>query len=421
VPIPLAILKYVTYGTSEETKSQMARYYEEIAKLNGGAVEFVNGMQVVKIFNRAGAAIGRFASDIMSHIEMAREGMGMFGVSYSLFTTLIGSSISFVIPVGVVIGLFQDDLVSFIPKVLFFVIIGGIMNLPLNKLRYIGHLMGENLEGMKRIDEILYSEELAVPENPQIPQDWSLEFDDVSFSYAEEEVLHGISFRIEAGQLCGLVGPSGGGKTTIAQLAARFWDIQHGQIRIGGIDTRDMEVRCLMDSIAFVFQDAYMFRDTVENNIRMGNATASREQVEQAARAAQAEEFIARLENGYDTVLGEGSVHLSGGEKQRIAIARAILKNAPVIILDEATAHADAENEAKIQAAFGELTRGKTVLVIAHRLSSIREAECILVVDEGRILERGTHEQLIDIGGIYRNMVDLYNRAQDWEMDVGSD
>jgi ATP-binding cassette subfamily B protein len=271
---------------------------------------------------------------------------------------------------------------------------------------------------MKEIDALLNAEELPEPENPRTPADTSLEFQDVTFSYAAEEVLHGVSFRAEPGQLIGLVGPSGGGKTTIAQLAARFWDIQQGHILLGGVDIREIATSKLMDSVAFVFQDIHMFRDTVEENIRMGNTTASMEDVQNAARAAQAEEFILRLPNGYQTKLSEKSIHLSGGEMQRISIARAILKDAPIIILDEATAYADAENEARIQAAFAELTRGKTVLVIAHRLSAIQDADCILVIDQGRIVEQGTHQDLMAQAGLYQEMVGLYNRAQNWALDV---
>jgi ATP-binding cassette subfamily B protein len=281
--------------------------------------------------------------------------------------------------------------------------------------------MTENSEGIKHVDEILYADELFIPENAQQPRDNSIEFENVVFSHGEEEVLHGISFRVESGQLIGLVGPSGSGKTTIAQLAARFWDVQEGSIRLGGVNVRDIAIETLMNTIAFVFQDTYIFRDTVEANIRMGNVTASTEEVQRAASAAQADEFISRLPQGYATVLGEQSVHLSGGEKQRIAIARAILKNPPVIVLDEATVHADAENESRIQAAFSELTRGKTVLVIAHNLLSIRYADCILVVDGGRITERGTHDELMELDGLYKTMVALHERSQNWALDVASE
>jgi ATP-binding cassette subfamily B protein len=421
IVFPIAVSVYALYSSTETTKATMARYYEEIAKLGTGAVEFVNGMPVVKIFNRAGAAVGRFAADITAHADMVREWFESYTLEYSVFMTLIGSSLSLILPVGVIIALFENDLSQFVPRLVFFLIVGGIVGTPFHKLLFIGSLMTENSEGIKHVDEILYADELLIPENAQQPTDNSIEFENVMFSHGEEEVLHGISFRVESGQLIGLVGPSGGGKTTIAQLAARFWDIQEGSIRLGGVDVRNIAIETLMDAIAFVFQDTYIFRDTVEANIRMGNVTASIEEVQRAASAAQADEFISRLPQGYATVLGEQSVHLSGGEKQRIAIARAILKNPPVIVLDEATVRADAENESRIQAAFSELTRGKTVLVIAHNLLSIRHADCILVVDGGRITERGTHDELMELDGLYKTMVSLHERSQNWALDVASE
>jgi ATP-binding cassette subfamily B protein len=418
---PITATGYGLYSSTDTTKAHMARYYDEIAKLNTGAVEFVNGMPVVKIFNRAGAAVGRFAANITAHANMVREWFESYTLIYSVFLTLIGSSLSLILPVGVIIALFEKDLSTFVPKLVFFLIVGGMIETPLQKMLFVGSLMAQNSEGIKHIDDILYADELLIPENAQQPMDGSLEFDNVVFSHGEAEVLHGISFRVESGQLVGLVGPSGGGKTTIAQLAARFWDVHEGNIRLGGVDVQNIAIETLVDNIAFVFQDTYIFRDTVEANIRMGNCRASMEDVQRAARAAQADEFISRLPQGYATVLGEQSVHLSGGEKQRIAIARAILKNAPVIILDEATAHADAENESRIQAAFSELTGGKTVLVIAHNLSSVRSADCILVVDGGRITERGTHDELMELDGFYKTMVLLHDRAQNWALDLASE
>jgi ATP-binding cassette subfamily B protein len=421
IVFPIGVMSYGLYSSTDRTKATMMRYYDEISKLNTGAVEFVNGMSVVKIFNRAGAAVGRFMTDILNHSNMVREWFFSFTVIYSVFMTFIASSLSLVLPIGVIIALFENDLSVFVPKLVFFVTVAGIIGTPFLKLMFMGSMMTENAEGIKHIDDILYADELSIPADPQQPMDGSLEFENVAFSHGNEEVLHGISFRVESGQLVALVGPSGGGKTTIAQLAARFWDVHEGIIRLGGVNIQNITIEALMDNIAFVFQETYIFRDTVEANIRMGNCRASREEVERAARAAQADEFISRLPQGYATVLGEQSVHLSGGEKQRIAIARAILKSPPVIILDEATAHADAENESRIQAAFSELTRGKTVLVIAHNLSSIRQADCILVVDGGRITEHGTHDELMELRGLYATMVSLHDVAQNWALDVSSD
>ncbi|MDR0689941.1 MAG: ABC transporter ATP-binding protein/permease [Spirochaetaceae bacterium] len=419
--MPLGVFIYARQYASPASQAAMEQYYKGIANLNSTAVEFVNGMPVLKIFNQTALAMTRFINDIKAHAALIRGWSKTYTGAYAGFVTLIGSPLSFILPVGVILGFFEPDPRAYVPKLIFFLLVGGSMNIPLLKLMFLVSLMQRNVEGIKHIDEILYAEEIPEAAEPKIPADSSVEFEEVSFSYGDREALRQVSFRVEPGQLLGIVGPSGGGKTTIAQLAARFWDIQAGHIRIGGVDIRDIAVPELMRRIAFVFQEVYLFRDTVENNIRMGNTQAGAEAVRRAARAAQAEEFILTLPGGYDAVIGEGGVHLSGGEAQRIAIARAILKDAPVIILDEATAYADAENEAKIQAAFAELTVGNTVLDIAHRLSTIRHADHIVVVEEGRVVEQGRHDELMTKGGLYARLVEAYHRAQSWALAVKGD
>jgi ATP-binding cassette subfamily B protein len=418
VSMPLGVFIYARQYASPGSKDAMERYYTGIANLNSTAVEFVNGMPALKIFNQASAAVGRFINDIKAHAALIRDWSKTYTGSYAGFVTAIGSPLSFILPTGVILGFFEPDLSVYIPKLFFFLLVGGSMNIPLYKLLYLASLMQRNVEGVKHIDEILYAEEIPEAVEPKTPADNSVEFEDVHFSYGDREVLHQVSFRVEPGKLTGIVGPSGGGKTTIAQLAIRFWDIPQGHIRIGGVDIRDIGVSELMNRIAFVFQDVYLFRDTIENNIRMGNTGTSADDVRRAARAAQAEDFILKTPGGYDAIVGENNVHFSGGEAQRIAIARAILKDAPIIILDEATAYADAENEAKIQAAFAELTVGKTVLVIAHRLSTIQHADQILVVEDGIIVENGGHEDLMRKNGLYARLVESYYRTQNWTLDV---
>ncbi|MNI52753.1 Lipid A export ATP-binding/permease protein MsbA [compost metagenome] len=273
------------------------------------------------------------------------------------------------------------------------------------------------------MDELLSREPVPETASPESPKSYEVEFADVSFSYCEdgegEAALKNISFLAEQGKVTALVGPSGSGKSTIASLVPRFWDPGSGVIMIGGVDIRSMSIRELMDTVAFVFQETFLFYDTLYENIAVGRPGATQAEVEAAARAAQCDDFISRLPQGYQTLIGEGGVYLSGGEEQRVAVARAILKNAPVLVLDEATAFADPENEYKMQLALTELMRGKTVLVIAHRLASIREAEQILVLRSGEIAEQGNHAGLLALNGLYHGMWQAYLGADDWQMERG--
>ena len=270
---------------------------------------------------------------------------------------------------------------------------------------------------MDRIEEVFAEAELSDKGTNHIParsNDPEVEFRNVSFAYGEKETLHDISFRLEKNQMTALVGPSGGGKSTIASLLARFWDVKSGQVLVRGVDIRTVPLSELMDHISMVFQRVYLFQDTIYNNISMGRLDASREEVMEAARKARCHDFIMSLPDGYDTVVGEGGESLSGGEKQRISIARCILKDAPIVILDEATASVDADNESYIQQAISELCKGKTLLVIAHRLNTIRHADQIFVVAKGQIVQRGVHEALMQEEGIYRKFVSVRENSRGW-------
>ena len=268
--------------------------------------------------------------------------------------------------------------------------------------------------GIAEVDAILFEKELAEPTNPKRPTEATISFENVTFAYEEKEVLKEISFTAAPGTITALVGPSGAGKSTIAMLTARFWDIENGNIKIGGIPLKEIATADLMNQIAFVFQDNPLFFDTIEENIRMGNKTATAEQVEAAAKAAQCHDFIMALPQGYKTLVGEGGTYLSGGEQQRLALARAILKDAPIILLDEATAFADPENEGRILEAFSHLIRGKTVMVIAHRLNTVVNADQILYIEDGRIAERGRHEELLSMKGKYATMWEKYEQTLHW-------
>lgn len=415
IPTILGITLYGKSYSSTKNKKLTEDYYAEISAMSGTTVEYVNGMSVLKIFGQSGNSLKRLEHHIRSHASALKAWGRAFTTPISGFSTAISSPLTLIIPVGVFISFTTVNLSSFLPRLFFFLLVGASMNLPLNKLMFLVSMMQKNMEGLRHINNILEMEEIPDPKQAQQPDDNSITFKNVCFSYGEKEVLHDISFSIQAGDTVGLVGPSGGGKSTIAQLIARFWDVQKGEIHIGGKNIKDLSAQTLMETVAFVFQDVYMFRDTIESNIRMGS-DAPLEKVIAAAKAAQAHDFICGFPKGYGTILGEEHSHLSGGEQQRISIARAILKDAPIIILDEATAYADAENEAKIQNAFSTLTKGKTVLVIAHRLSTITDADKILIVEDGSLCETGTHRELLARDGLYCRLYDAYTRAQNWAL-----
>ena len=288
----------------------------------------------------------------------------------------------------------------------------------INRIMYASESVMEADEAMMKMDEILQNRPLPRAAAPQKPRGSDITFTDVTFRYpgAARPALDHVSFTVPEGSVVGLVGPSGGGKSTAAALIPRFWDVESGSVRIGGVDVRDMDRRELMERVAFVFQDTRLFKVSVLENIRMARPSATLEEIRAAARAAQCDDILEKLPQGIDTVVGAQGVYLSGGEAQRIALARAILKDAPIVVLDEATAFADPENEALIQRAFAKLMEGKTVLMIAHRLSTVKDVDNILVIEKGAVRERGTHDQLAAQGGLYAKMWRDYLQAAAWKV-----
>ena len=395
-------------------KKQYADYHAALGRMNASIVEYVRGIQVVKVFSRSMDSFERLKQDIGDFKDFCVVITKKFALIYTGFLTMLSSTILFITPVAVFLLLKAPSYVDYLPTVFLFLILGGGMFFPLLKLLYMSGYLNQNTLGVGLIDDILDKPEIAQPDAPKMPTDASVEFSDVTFAYDQKPVLKNVSFVADAGSVTALVGPSGAGKSTIGMLTARFWDAGTGKIHIGGVPIKDIHTRDLMDHVAFVFQDNMLFFDTIEENIRMGNGSASFDQVVAAARAAQCHGFVESLENGYQTLVGEGGTYLSGGEQQRIALARAILKDAPIVVLDEATAFADPENEGKILAAFSRLIEGKTVLVIAHRLSTVTNADQILVVDNGIIAERGTHDALVARDGIYNRMWRTYTQSRAW-------
>mgnify|MGYP000761477277 FL=1 len=417
--VVLAVLAMAFYVmgriyTGKKIREVSKRYVETLGRMNASIVEYIRGIQVVKTFTESTNAYRKLNDDIKEYRKFANEVNVQYQPTYVGFLTILSSALLFIIPVAVWLLVGSASYATFVPVLLMFLFFGVAVFFPVLKLLWIGSFLNQNNMGVQKIDDILYMDEIEEPDIPRHPKDASVEFRNVSFAYDTTPILKAISFISHPGTITALVGPSGAGKSTVAMLTARFWDVQSGEILIGGVPVKELPTSVLMDNVAFVFQDNMLFFDTIEENIRMGNKTAIFEEVARAACAAQCHEFIESLPNGYQTLVGEGGIYLSGGEAQRIALARAILKDSPIILLDEATAFADPENEGRILEAFSHLIKGKTVLVIAHRLSTITNADRILYIDKGVIAEEGTHEELLVIQGQYAHMWKTYNRAKRW-------
>ena len=417
--VVLAVLAVAFYVmgrmyTGKKIREVSGRYVETLGRMNVSIVEYIRGIQVVKTFTESTNAYRKLNDDIKEYRKFANEVNVQYQPTYVGFLTILSSALLFIIPVAVWLLVRSASYTAFVPVILMFLLFGVTIFFPVLKLLWIGGFLNQNNMGIQKIDDILYMDEIEEPAVPRQPRDASVEFRDVSFAYDSTPVLKAVSFIAHPGTVTALVGPSGAGKSTVAMLAARFWDIQEGEILVGGVPVKEISIPVLMDNVAFVFQDNTLFFDTIEENIRMGNQEATFEEVTRAAEAAQCHTFIEALPDGYQTLVGEGGTYLSGGEAQRIALARAILKDAPIILLDEATAFADPENEGKILDAFSHLTKGKTVLVIAHRLGTVTNADRILYMDKGVIAEAGTHEELLALGARYAQMWKTYNRTKEW-------
>ena len=417
--VVLAVLAVAFYVmgrmyTGKKIREVSGRYVETLGRMNASIVEYIRGIQVVKTFTESTNAYRKLNDDIKEYRKFANEVNVQYQPTYVGFLTILSSALLFIIPVAVWLLVRSASYTAFVPVILMFLLFGVTIFFPVLKLLWIGGFLNQNNMGIQKIDDILYMDEIEEPAVPRQPRDASVEFRDVSFAYDSTPVLKAVSFIAHPGTVTALVGPSGAGKSTVAMLAARLWDIQEGEILVGGVPVKEISIPVLMDNVAFVFQDNTLFFDTIEENIRMGNQEATFEEVTRAAEAAQCHTFIEALPDGYQTLVGEGGTYLSGGEAQRIALARAILKDAPIILLDEATAFADPENEGKILDAFSHLTKGKTVLVIAHRLGTVTNADRILYMDKGVIAEAGTHEELLALGARYAQMWKTYNRTKEW-------
>ncbi len=412
------LLQIYAYGR-DGVKEMMDKYQNALANMNNGAVEYIRGISVVKAFKQTVYSFSRLHEAIKAYTAMVLPYTLSWENIMSLFTTLINNIYLFVLPVGILLGMFAGDDRSFTARFIFYLVFTPSIAGILSKLMYVNSDAMRILNGVEAMDQVLAEPPLVQPEHSALPSQFDVALEDVSFSYEKDRkkmaVSH-VSFTARQGEVTAIVGPSGGGKSTIAHLIPRFFDVQEGSISIGGVDIRQMRSGDLMDRVSFVFQDVFLFHQSIRENIRMGNPGADDEQIIAAAKAAQCHTFIMELPNGYDTVFGENGIHLSGGECQRIAIARAIVKDAPIVVLDEATAFADPENEHLIQKAFEKLMQNKTVIIIAHRLSTVRHADQIVVMDEGCVQEMGTHEALLENAGKYGAMWKTYNKTSSWTM-----
>ncbi|MBR1382724.1 MAG: ABC transporter ATP-binding protein, partial [Ruminococcus sp.] len=385
------------------------------AKMEGTIIEYIHGMSVIKIFGGTKNAFKRYETDLNSFTKAVHDTAYYNANGMGLYYAFFGAQVLFLLPAAIIMLNHSTSYSEVLPKILFFLVICAGLKEPLENMMNVSIDSIKINVGLKRIDELLEEPEITLIGEGKPLTRFDIEFDGVSFAYPGSSIkaCDGVSLNLPQGSCNALVGPSGGGKSTIAQLLLHFYEVNEGTIKIGGVDIREVTHSELVKNIAYVFQDSFIFNDTIENNIRMGNETATLDEVKAAAEAANIADTIESLPEGYKTVVAD-SIGLSGGEKQRIAIARAILKNAPIVVLDEATAYADAENEAKIQEAFSRLSKGKTVIMIAHRLKTIQNADNILVMNSGRLEAVGRHEELMESCGLYRDMVTANERRDSW-------
>ena len=385
-------------------------------QINSATTEYVKGMPEVKIFGTGAKSFKTFSKSVGEYRDFTSSMTSMIRPGFVSFRMFILSVATFIVPVGILL-MSRNNNLDFATVFIFYLILAPAISVPALKLRDFAEGMNLLNEVVLRIYEIIDQKELVIEDSEEEIKGHNLEFENVSFSYGDEEVLKNISFCDKQGEVTALVGYSGAGKSTIGPLRPRFYDPSEGSIKIGGVNIKNIPMNALMERIAFVFQDSDLITDTVFNNVAMAKTGSTKEDVIKACKKARCHDFIVKLPDGYDTVLGKGT-YLSGGEKQRIAVARAILKDAPILVLDEATSFADSENEYLMQEALSELVKDKTVVMIAHRLNTIENANQILVISDGKIAERGKHEDLILADGIYKRLFDIYKKTNIWQMDI---
>ena len=407
--------------TGKRMAKKMEEYNNALGQMSNEAVEYVRGISVVKTFGQSVFSFRRFKESIDNYEKWVIAYTKDLRFPMMCYTTLV-NGIFAVLTAAALVMTSGGVTTGFLLNLMYYIIITPIITLTLTKIMYASENKLIVADAMSRIDGIMEMEPLPETENPKHPKDNSVELSKVSFRYkdAEKNVLEHISLTIRPGEHVAFVGPSGGGKTTLASIVARFWDVSCGSVKIGGVNVKDIPKEELMNTVSFVFQDSRLLKTSILENVRMAKPDASREEILKALHDAQCDDILEKLPKGVDTVVGAKGVYLSGGEQQRISIARVMLKNAPVLILDEATAFADPDNEAKVLAAWDVLAKGKTVLMIAHRLSTVTSADRIVVIKDGKIANTGTHDQLKDKDGLYAEMWRQYNKAAKWKVGVSN-
>ena len=400
----------------------MAEYQAALDRISKAGTEYVRGIPVVKIFQQTVYSFKAFKDAIEDYSVKAEHYQAdICRKPQSINLTFTEGAFVFLVPVALFLApdaISSGTFAEFIINFAFYAVFSAIISTALAKIMFAASGIMLANTALGRINTIMEAPILKTPDNPKVPIDNKVEFVDVSFTYdgSETPALSNVSFTLEAGQTIALVGPSGGGKSTAASLIPRFWDVTSGVVKVGGVDVTQIDPHILMDQVAFVFQNNHLFKATIFENVHISKPEASRQDVLNALSAAQCDDIIKKLPNGVDTLIGSEGTYLSGGEQQRVILARAILKDAPIVILDEATAFADPENEVLIQKAFAELTHGRTVIMIAHRLSTVVNADNIIVLKEGNVVEHGTHKQLIESKGLYFKMWNDYNQAIQWKI-----
>lgn len=420
VPVVIAFI-IMSVMTGKRMAKKMEEYNNALGQMSNEAVEYVRGISVVKTFGQSVYSFKRFKATIDNYEKWVIAYTKDLRIPMLFYTTLVNGIFAVLIAAALVMT--SDGVTNeFLLNLMYYIIITPIITLTLTKIMYASENKLIVADAMSRIDSIMDIQPLPEPTQPEHPKDNSVELAHISFRYkdAEKNALEDISLSIKPGEHVAFVGPSGGGKTTLASIVARFWDVDSGSVKIGGVNVKDISKEELMNTVSFVFQDSRLLKTSILENVRMARPEASREEVLKALHDAQCDDILEKLPDGVDTVVGTKGVYLSGGEQQRISIARVMLKNAPILILDEATAFADPDNESKVQAAFNVLAKGKTVLMIAHRLSTVTGADRIVVIKDGRIEDSGTHAELQNKDGLYAGMWQQYNKAAKWKVGAAN-